>query len=244
MKKLCAFLPLFMLSLACAETFTSPYCEFELPSGWKCALEGTEWVCQSENADRKKEAIIIMAAKYRGPQDSLAAYLQYLKASKTFTLPGGKTQVSDPKSAKEVKIKGHQWIDALHLASEVPGFYTRYLATVIADLGMAVTFSVAKDHYDAYQDVFEKVVQTLRVFREAKTNTKDFVVKKAEDKSLFDESGVFIPQSKVGIDQKKKSSKFLGGLSTTDFALGLIIVAAIAVVVLIKRRKKKNGSPN
>lgn len=239
MKKLFALWPLFCFTIASAETFTSPYCEFELPTGWKCALEGTEWVCQSENAERKKEAIIIMAAKYRGPQDSLASYLQYLKSSKTFSLPGGKTQVSDPKSAKEVKIKGHQWIDALHLASEVPGFYTRYLATVIADLGMAVTFSVAKDHYDAYQDVFEKVVQTLRVFREAKTNTKDFVAKKAEDKSLFDESGVFIPQTKVGIEQKKKSGSFLGSITPTDFALGLIIVVAAVVFIVLKKRKKK-----
>ena len=45
-----------------AKRFSSKYCEFELPPGWECALEGTEYVCQSENADRKKESIIILAA--------------------------------------------------------------------------------------------------------------------------------------------------------------------------------------
>jgi len=43
-----------------AKLFTSQYCEFELPPGWECALEGTEWVCQSTNKDRQKEAIIIL----------------------------------------------------------------------------------------------------------------------------------------------------------------------------------------
>lgn len=41
-------------SSAFAKRFASKYCEFELPPGWECALEGSEYVCQSENADRKK----------------------------------------------------------------------------------------------------------------------------------------------------------------------------------------------
>ena len=54
-----------------AKIFTSHYCQFELPAKWECALEGTEWVCQSVVEDRKREAIIILAAKIRGKQDSL-----------------------------------------------------------------------------------------------------------------------------------------------------------------------------
>lgn len=152
------------ISLAHADKFTSQYCEFQLPSGWNCSLEGTEWVCQSNNKDRKKEAIIILAAKVRGGQDSLPTYQAYLKKNKTFTLPGGKTQVSEPKYTKISQIKGQQWVDSLHLASEVPGFYTRYMATVKGNLGVAVTFSVAQEHYNSYKDVFESVIQTLKVF--------------------------------------------------------------------------------
>ncbi len=66
-----------------AKRFANQYSEFELPSGWRCSLEGNEWVCQSENAQRKKEAIIILAAKKRGAQDSLAEYQAYLKKTKT-----------------------------------------------------------------------------------------------------------------------------------------------------------------
>ncbi|MBG09504.1 MAG: hypothetical protein CME68_12150, partial [Halobacteriovoraceae bacterium] len=54
-----------------AKKFATKYCEFELPPGWECVLEGLEWVCQSSSKERKKEAIIILAAKLRGSQDSL-----------------------------------------------------------------------------------------------------------------------------------------------------------------------------
>src|SRR5690606_11318861 len=159
----------FLLSVPVeAKRFESKYCEFELPSGWECALEGSEYVCQSENADRKKESIIILAAKIRGEQDSLDEYMAYLKKTKEYNLPGGKKQVSEPKSTKVSRINNHQWVDALHLASEVPGFYTRYLATVKEDLGVAVTFSVSKDLYTEYQPIMDKLVSTLRVFRQKK----------------------------------------------------------------------------
>ena len=87
---------LFLTSELLAKRFTNQYAEFELPPGWDCVLEGTEWVCQSENEERKKEAIIILAAKIRGEQDSLDEYMSYLKKTKAFSLPGGKKQISEP----------------------------------------------------------------------------------------------------------------------------------------------------
>ena len=114
-----------------------------------------------------------MAAKIRGPQDNLANYQAYLKKKKTYKLPGGRSQASEFKYAKLNPISGHQWVDALHLASEVPGFYTRYLATVKEDLGVAVTFSVASNQYARYQPVFNKMISSLRVFRKRKINLAD-----------------------------------------------------------------------
>jgi len=230
-------LTLFLSGVANAKPFTSQYCEFELPAGWECSLEGTEWVCQSLNKDRKKEAIIILAAKIRGDQDSLAAYKAYLRGTKTFTLPGGKTQVSEAKYAKTSIINKHQWIDALHLASEVPGFYTRYLATVKADLGVAVTLSVAKDHYQGYQKTFDGIVKTLKVFRQQKKGLSKLVLKDA-DKNLLDNT-TFIPDSdqKFDISQKKRKGKGAGG-GLGGNAL-YFIIAGVAVVGLIALKKKK-----
>lgn len=222
-----------------AKRFTSQYTEFELPPGWQCALEGTEWVCQSDNDDRKKEAIIILAAKIRGPQDSLDQYQAYLKAPKTFTLPGGKTQVSEGKYASVKDINGHHWVDSLHLASEVPGFYTRYLATVKEDLGVAVTFSVAKDHYQAYQAIFDSIVATLRVFRQKAGGSNDFALKKKEDNLLDDTT--FIPDTdgKFDIAQKKKKGAS-GAMSPSDMMMygGLALVALIGFMISKKKKKK------
>nr|BDT28614.1 LPXTG cell wall anchor domain-containing protein [Bacteriovorax sp. HI3] len=220
-----------------AKTFSSQFSEFELPNGWDCALEGSEWVCQSENKDRKKEAIIILAAKYRGEQDSLDEYQAYLKAPKSFTLPGGKTQISEAKSVTVREINGQKWVDSLHLASEVPGFYTRYLATVKDSLGIAVTFSVAKDHYDAYQDIFEKIIATLKVF-DQKSNAQGATRAKQQEGDLIGE-GTYIPDqgTQADISMQKKGKDGSGGDETTTI-IGIIAVAAIAFF-LIKMKKKK-----
>ena len=66
LKKTIFLLALFAVN-AWGKTFNTDYIEFQLPPGWRCSLEGTEWVCQGESKERKKEAIIIMAAQGKGP---------------------------------------------------------------------------------------------------------------------------------------------------------------------------------
>ena len=74
---------------------------------------------------------------------------------------------SDPKYAKTTSINGHAWVDALHMESEIPGFFTRYLATVKQDIGVLVTYSINKTKYQDYLNDFESMVKTLKVFRKA-----------------------------------------------------------------------------
>ncbi len=152
-------------SLSFAMKFANQFTEFELPPQWQCSLEGAEWVCQSTNEAKKKDAIIVLAAKLKGDQDSLDQYLTYLKSAKTFSSPQGKPVKSEAKYAKTININGQAWVDALHLESEVPGFYTRYLATVKQDIGALITYSVNKAKYQQYLDDFENLVRTLKVFR-------------------------------------------------------------------------------
>lgn len=238
MKGFKAFLSILALSLTTqvlAKDFTNQYCQFTLPDGWNCQLEGSEWVCQSDNNDRKKEAIVILAAKIAGPKDKLEEYQAYLKAPKTFTLPGGKTQVSEAKYTNSKTVNSQPWIDSLHLASEVPGFYTRYLATVKEDLGVAVTFSVAKDFYANYQGVFDKMVESLKVFRTKAASGTDFRPKTGEN--LTGESVIDDTQQNVGIDAGQGQKK--GGVGDSASSFIFIILGVVAVVVLIKLRKKK-----
>jgi LPXTG-motif cell wall-anchored protein len=226
----------FLLSFSAqAKRFTNQYIEFELPAGWECSLEGTEWVCQSENEDRKKEAIIIMAAKIRGENDSLDEYQAYLNQKKTYALPGGSTQVSEPKYTKVININDQRWIDALHLASEIPGFYTRYMATVKEDLGVAVTFSVGKDLYATYQPIFDKIIESMRVFRQKQVNMDDLKSDKKGD--LGDTE--FIPDE-TGLELNKKTT---AQKRKTDDNSSLWIIIGLAavggVLVFLRKNKKK-----
>lgn len=231
------FLLIVFSSSVFAKRFSSKYCEFELPSGWECALEGSEYVCQSENADRKKESIIILAAKIRGEQDSLDEYMAYLKKSKEYNLPGGKKQISEPKNTKLTNINDQQWVDALHLASEVPGFYTRYLATVKEDLGVAVTFSVTKDLYASYQPIIDKLVSTLKVFRQRKTDLSALRSGKTEDTTF--ENTTFNPNSAADL-QVNKTQKRKEDSGDDDLMLIIaVIVLGAVIMIILKNRKKK-----
>lgn len=232
---------LLISTVAQAKMFSNQYIQFELPPGWQCSIEGSEWVCQSENKDRRKEAIIILAAKIRGPKDSLAEYQAYLKGGKTYQLPGGKMQRSEPKYTKSKAINNHQWADALHLASEVPGFYTRYLATVKEDLGVAVTFSVTKDLYNAYQGIFDKVVASLRVFRQKKQNLANVRLGNKDKSKGFDDD-IYVPQDDlagIGAGQKKRRKK---KSPLEENMLFIIIGAAVGLFALMKMKGgKKKG---
>ena len=225
---------------ALAKSFSNQFVQFELPTGWQCAIEGSEWVCQSENQDRRKEAIIILAAKYRGPQDSLEEYQAYLKGAKTYQLPGGKMQRSEPKFTKTSSINGQQWVDALHLASEVPGFYTRYLATVEEDLGVAVTFSVTKDLYSAYQGIFDNVVASLRVFRQKKQDLANIKLRGEQGGANF-EDATFVPaDQKFDIGMAKKKRKDDSKSKDEDLLFLLLALAAVGFILFkLKGRKKK-----
>lgn len=225
-----------------AKTFSNQYCQFELPAGWQCAIEGSEWVCQSDNKDRKKEAIIILAAKYRGPQDTLAEYQKYLKDTKTYTLPGGKVQRSEPKYANSKSINGQNWVDALHLASEVPGFYTRYLATVKEDLGVAVTFSVTKDLYTAYQPIFDNVIATLRVFRQKKQDLSNIKMAASDNNNAPVFGDDLVTDSGIPDIAVNKGTKKTGSGAGDDSTLLLIGAGVVALVAALKMKGgKKKG---
>ena len=220
-----------------AKKFANGYTEFELPPGWDCSIEGSEWVCQSSNKDRKKEAIIILAAKKRGPQDELANYQAYLKKTKGYQLPGAKMQKSEPKYTKIRTINQQQWVDALHLASEVPGFYTRYLATVKADIGVAITFSVTKNLYNAYQGLFDNVIASMRVFRQSNQKLAN-LKRKASAGENFDDA-TFAPEDDtfdIGQAKTKKRKSSSGG-GNEIFIFGAIAIAALFGLKKLKGKK-------
>ncbi len=233
------FATAFLLSkVSFAGKFANQFSEFELPPQWQCNLEGAEWVCQSTNEAKKRDAIIVLAAKLKGDQDSLDQYLTYLKAAKTFTSAQGKSVKSEAKYAKTSNINGQAWVDALHMESEIPGFYTRYLATVKQDIGVLITYSINKTKYQTYLDDFENMVKTLKVFRKA----GGINVAPAAG-NLFQNAQ--IPAS-VGSDTVFPTAAVQGGSESKPAApqqklpIPLILIALAAVGFFIWKKRQKN----
>jgi hypothetical protein len=152
-------------STALAAKFQNQFVEFELPPMWQCNLEGAEWVCQSTEREKKRDAIIVLAAKLAGDNDGITKYMDYLKRPKEWMTMKGKPIRSEPRYVKEASVANHPWVDSIHMESEIPGFLTRYLGTTKADIAVLVTYSVNKDKWAQYQGVFDSMVNTLKVFR-------------------------------------------------------------------------------
>ncbi len=220
-----------------AAKFANQFVEFELPPKWQCNLEGAEWVCQGADETKKRDAIIVLAAKLRGDQDSLDQYLNYLKQPKMYNSVQGKPVKSDPKYAKTSEIGGHAWVDSLHLESEVPGFYTRYLATIKQDIGVLVTYSINKDKYQEYLRDFENMVQTLKVFRKPNLNGA------SQDGSLFKNIPQHVTQGTIfqGVTPKGAAEGGSGDKKGSGSGDLLILLAAGGIVgFIIWRRRKKS----
>lgn len=147
-----------------AKVFRNAYVVFEMPETWKCTLEVTEWVCRAEQGNEAKEAIIILTAKEAGPTDAFPLYEQHLNTPIALQARGGGGAESKVVyKAKNVTIADQLWMDGLHLGSEVPNYFTRYLATIKDHIAILVTLSAHKNYYTRYSQEFFKTVMSLKV---------------------------------------------------------------------------------
>jgi hypothetical protein len=227
-----------------AAKWANQFVEFDLPSAWVCILEGTEWVCQNQqDAAKKKEAIIILAAKIQGEQDTLDQYVSYLKTPKSYSNAQGKPVTSTVSYAQNKTIQDRAWVDALHLESEIPGFYTRYLATVTDGIGILVTYSVNKNKYQEYAPQFEEMVKSLKAFRRdgglnAAPASSD-LFKNAKIPSGVSGDTVFGSVQGAGEEAPKPKSSALAALMNDPiyFYGGIGAIGFILISILRKRKK-------
>jgi hypothetical protein len=150
-------------TLVQAKVFRNAYIAFEMPDDWNCTLEQTEWVCRSAKLPDMKEAIIILTAKEVGPTDSFPMYESHLNNPITANAQPAATQSKMIYKAKYVQINNQQWLDGLHLGSEVPNYFTRYMATIKNKIAVLVTFSAHEKFYSKYSTMFHNAIMSMRV---------------------------------------------------------------------------------
>lgn len=150
-------------SFAQAKLFQNSYVSFELPPRWECQVDKTEWICRSDVNTSQKEAMIVLTAKEVGPMDDLGQYETYLKTPKSISDSSGKPLTSKVRQIKKTSINGLEWVDGMHLDSEVPFYYTRYLATKKDRIAVLVTFSAHQRFFTKYSNDFFRAINSLRI---------------------------------------------------------------------------------
>lgn len=229
---------IFFSLVANAKIFNNAYLSFEIPDSWRCSLEQTEWVCRSELSKEAKEAIIILTAKEVGPTDSYALYEQILNTPKKIQVRGSiqESKVSYP--PKEFTTNGQKWLDGLHLGSEVPNYFTRYLAGIKENkIAILVTFSAHKDFYTKYSQDFFKAVQSLRI------TATDKIIAGIGQGQINSSGGILGVNTSAHLPMEPESapSEEDGGGSTAKkiyLFLG-ILLAAMAAYFFIKKSQRK-----
>lgn len=157
-----------LVSLACqallafaahAGTFSNSYLEFLLPAFWFCELDETDYICQHRLPDGvPTDAIIILTAKIANVDDGLAPYIRHLSQDLSES-----ESHSLLKSPTTIQIQQQFWVSALHSGSELPGYQTRYLATVVNGLAILATFTAHQKSYTDHEDSFMQAIYSLNV---------------------------------------------------------------------------------
>lgn len=231
-------LPLLAFSFAVnAKTFQNSYVAFDLPDDWACMQEGVAWTCTPQNAIQSKEAVIVLAAKVAGPEDTVPAFLSFLKQPKKITTKVGTPMPSQVMYAQQRSLAGTSWVQAQHLGSEIQEYYTLYLATVKEQLAILVSFSAERNHYQSYNPVFDRAIKTLKIT----ANQQLLFPKRATGGGdVFGIQGAQPPKGNLTTEEmlpptRRKSSSLL-------YILVLLIAAAGGAYYFWSQRKNNSSS--
>ena len=229
---------LLTVGTAQAKVFRNAYVSFELPDKWECALQSTEWVCRTVNPSTdKREAIIVLTAKETGPSDSLPSYQEHLRKPRTIMSRAGQALSSQVLKVETRKIGDFPWVDGFHLASEIPNYYTRYLATTKDKIAVLVTFSAYKTSFTKYSSDFFRAIESLRVI--ATRSLMD--TGKRGDVQGGGMLGGPLGGAGLGADQGPLPDEGDAGKSGSQapFIVGLVVIF-LAVCVYIYLKKTQN----
>lgn len=208
------------------------YLSFDLPeSQWTCTKSKIRFVCQPRQKPDQTQAIIILNAKIAGPEDNLKLYLKHLRQPKILTLKGKAPAKSKVIYADAKMIGPQQWVESLHESSEVPGFYTLYMATRSGDLSILLQLSASKQQQKKFNPTFKRLIQSLRI-------NPTFVAKVTREAKKYQRSGVANPNAvQAPGEVSNVESPGFAGLSMNNILIlaGMFVALAGALVFYYKK---------
>jgi len=151
-------------SSAFAKIWSTEFIRIDLPEGWSCTREEIDYVCQPDSLKERTEALIIVVVKSTNEvDDKLETYEEILKGTREMYDLARQKYTSQVRYVKRNNINGRDWVDSLHLGSEIPGFYTRYLASINEKVAGLVTYSIAESVFPKYGEMLDNAVKSLKL---------------------------------------------------------------------------------
>jgi hypothetical protein len=126
-------------------------------------------------------------------------------------------------------------VDSLQQGSEIPGFYTRYVATTKDKIAALVTYSIAETVYAKWSKPMDDVIESMEIFFDPKAFSEAL---KSNAGSLLGARGGSSKNRFAPKDEEENPTPVSeGGLDPKQL---VAILAALGVVayVLYKRKRK------
>lgn len=163
LKTFTLFAAFFVLSAGEAKTFQNEYLSFEIPDNWTCSQIAPNWVCEPSIASERKFALLTVTSKEAGALDQLSNFEAHLSKPRSHQMGTSTPVMSQVIKTERRNIQGQEWVQSLHLNSEVNNFYTLYLATKKDPLAIMITMSAEKGKWSSFNNVFENVIKSLHL---------------------------------------------------------------------------------
>lgn len=236
---LTVFVGAFVAPTAFAKKFRTDFISLELPPGWDCVKEEIDWVCQPENLAQRSEALVAIVAKSaNATDDTFEKYQAILNEPREMRDLAGNVYKSQVKFVRFRDIRDQKWVDSLTFGSEIPGFYTRYVASIKGKVAGLVTYSIAESVYAKWAPILDKMLDSLEIFYDPKTFNDAM---NSGPSSLLsqrtNQGDRFNPSPEDASDDKKQGEDF-----DLQMVFGLIIVAgAIGYFIWKKKKASEEG---
>ena len=246
---------IFLHSAVNAKKYTTSYISLEIPESWTCITEGANHLCFNKISRKlAREAVIILTAKEKGPQDSVMSYINYLKDKRVYTSKKKKSITSKVFHSKQRSIRGHPFADGFHLESEIPLYYTRYIGTTKKSLAVLVTYTAHKTLWKKYTADFNKSINSIRLMDTAAALRKIRNAKKQQigsGRKIRDYLEGIIGDGDIGEGGGAEDSGGLGdwiqdnlGKAVGGGAAGLILLILLSRMMKRKPSLSGGGTPS
>ena len=147
-----------------AKNFSTDFISLELPVGWDCVKEEIDYVCQPNNLAQRSEVLLAIVVKnVNATDDTFDKYQAVLNEPREMRDLLGNVYKSEVKYVRFKEIKKKQWVDSLQFGSEIPGFYTRYVASIEGKIAGLVTYSIAESVYAKWAPIMDKILDSIEL---------------------------------------------------------------------------------